>query len=308
VHVASASDSAPALAGRYRVTRGTLEFLPTYPLVRGLAYRVSSVRLAIDTTFSLPRAPSTHVAVVTAMFPSADTLPMNLLKLYIHFSAPMRAGEAERRVRLIDAAADTVIPDPFFRPQDERWDAAQTRLTVLFDPARIKRGLVPNAQLGLPLRAGRRYRLIVDREWPTADGGELDHEFTKEFTVVDPDRVAPDARTWSLRAPRSGTRDTLTIAFGEPMDQALVERVIVVRDAGGRPVTGVAHSDGRETLYRFVPDHAWSAESYSIDIDTRLEDVAGNNLRRLFDADLRRPGDSPRDVGDMVQLRFDARR
>ena len=58
-------------------------------------------------------------------------------------------------------------------PIDELWDPSQTRLTVLFDPARIKRGLVPNAQLGLPLRAGRRYRLEIDSAWPDAQGVAL---------------------------------------------------------------------------------------------------------------------------------------
>ncbi|HUQ82912.1 MAG TPA: hypothetical protein VM076_17300 [Gemmatimonadaceae bacterium] len=303
VTVASAGDSAPPVAGRYHVGTSVVEFRPLYPLVPGVAYRVRASG-SLDTTLAVPRDKAAGGTIVTAVYPTADSLPMNLLKLYVHFSAPMRAGDAVSHIRLVDAAADTVVPDAFFRMGDELWDPSQTRLTVLFDPARIKRGLVPNAQLGLPLRSGRTYRLEIDPTWADAQGVALERGFVKQFTVVDPDRVAPSTRSWTVRPPAAGTREPLVVSFGEPMDQALALRLLVVRDAHRVTARGTASLGLREQQWQFVPDVSWSGGTWWVDVDTRLEDVAGNSLRRLFDADLRHAGDASAALNDTVSLGF----
>ena len=109
---------------------------------------------------------------------------------------------------------------------------------------------------------------------------------------------------WSIQSPAAGTRDPLVISFGEPMDEALALRLLVVRDAHHSPVRGAASLSPREEIWRFVPDLPWTVGTWFVDVDTRLEDVAGNNLRRLFDADLRRATDAPAGVGDTVSLEF----
>lgn len=44
------------------------------------------------------------------------------------------------------------------------------RLTVLLDPARIKRGLASHRQVGYPLRSGEPFRLVVDDGFRDARG------------------------------------------------------------------------------------------------------------------------------------------
>ena len=46
--------------------------------------------------------------VVEAVYPTAERLPENQLKFYLHFSAPMSRGEAYRRVQLLDEKGKAV--------------------------------------------------------------------------------------------------------------------------------------------------------------------------------------------------------
>ncbi len=65
---------------------------------------------------------------------------------------------------------------PFLEVGEELWDPTGTRLTLLLDPGRIKRGLKPREDLGPILEAGsevhtgRRSRL-ARRDGPPVAGG-----------------------------------------------------------------------------------------------------------------------------------------
>lgn len=308
VRVSEADASLPSVAGRYAWSRDTIHFSAAYPLVPGQTYRVrldrtliassavpqgrtadcDGVPTVIDTTIAIAKARTLGTrAEVVAVYPTVDVLPMNQLKLYVHFSSPMRTGEAASHARIIEETTGRIVPDAFFSLEDELWDHAQTRLTLLFDPGRIKRGLRPNEELGLPLRVGRRYRLVIDAAWTDANGDSLRRTYVKRFAVAAPDRTAPRTARWSITSPRAGTDDTLSVSFGEPMDEALLERLLVVRDSSGTPVAGHVVIARGEDRWQFVPASQWRAGRYALDVGTDLEDLAGNNLRRLFDTDLR---------------------
>jgi hypothetical protein len=47
--------------------------------------------------------------------------------------------------------------------------------------------------------------------------------------------------------------------------------------------------DHAEQRWSFMPASAWRATVHRLEVDTELEDLAGNNLRRLFDV---APGDT----------------
>ena len=286
VRLAGADSALPAIAGRYAFVADTLRFTPAYPLDPGVSYRVRANGI-VDTTLHIAKASRGMRTEVTAVFPSVDVLPMNQLKLYVHFSSPMRAGEAAARTQIIDETDGREVTDAFYNAETELWNPSQTRLTLLFDPGRIKRGLRPNEEVGLPLRTGRRYRLVIDQAWRDANGDSLHHGFVKRFTVVAPDREAPRVAKWSITRPRAQTRDTLVVSFREPMDEALLERLLVVRDSAGVEVGGQSLIAAGEDCWLFVPATPWRAAKYVLDVGTDLEDLAGNNLRRLFDTDLR---------------------
>src|SRR4051812_4173224 len=134
----------PPMLGSYAIEGGSLVFRPRFALGADVPVRAIFRPLEgrpIEVAFpasSLRATPSTRVDHV---YPSADVLPANQLKFYVHFSAPMARGEAWRRVHLLnDKGVEVVLP--FLEIDQELWDHNNERLTVLFDPGRIKRGVL----------------------------------------------------------------------------------------------------------------------------------------------------------------------
>jgi hypothetical protein len=68
-------------------------------------------------------------------------------------------------------------------------------------------------------------------------------------------------------------------------------------------VAGHASIGREERSWRFVPSAPWIAGGYSLLVDPRLEDLAGNSLLRLFDRDLTRPDDAPAEM-EVAQIKF----
>ena len=118
-------------------------------------------------------------------------MPENLLKFYLHFSAPMSRGEAYRRIHLLDADGNEVA-DPFLELGEELWDRDMRRFTLLFDPGRIKRGLKPREEVGPVLEEGKQYTLVVDRDWLDATGYPLAAKMRKTFRALAPDEAPLD--------------------------------------------------------------------------------------------------------------------
>jgi hypothetical protein len=227
-------------------------------------------------------APRTQVV---AVYPTGDHVPANLLKIYIEFSGPMREGDAAARARLVDERGHTV-EGAFLRLDEELWDPSRRRLTLLLDPGRVKRGLKANVQSGAPLRAGQTITLEVDGAWLDAAGRPLVAGVRRQWRVDAADRVSPDPARWRIDAPEAGTRAALTVLFGEPLDRALLARFLRVEAADGRAAPGEATVGPHESSWRIVPAAPWSADTYHLAIDARLEDLAANRLSSLFDVDL----------------------
>ena len=280
--------SALPLLGSYTITGDTLRFRPRFPPSPGVNYVARSGATTAAWRFDAPTgAPST---VVTAIYPTAGVVPMNLLRMYVEFSAPMSSGHAYDFVKLY-AEGDSLVEEPFFTAGGmvELWDPDHTRLTILFDPGRIKRDLRPHEEMGLPLLTSRRYRLVVDSAWRDAAGRPLVRSFTKQFRVSPQDRALIRTATWRITPPRAGTTDSLVVTFPEPLDRALLARLVSVHDSAGVRIDGVTVVSERETRWLFAPSRPWGRGPFALHVDTELEDLAGNNLKRLFDV---APGDS----------------
>lgn len=304
----------PPLIGSYTTTRDGIRFEPRFPLEPGLHFRAEfdpvqmhavaqkhlllcgsshadwantfTTKLAAD--FSPPpRTPAARASVVQ-VFPTADLLPENLLRFYIHFSAPMSRGEAYARIHLLDATGRTV-GDPFLELAEELWSNDGTRFTLLFDPGRIKRGLKPREEVGPVLEAGKAYTLVVDRDWLDAKGNPLTAGFRKSFRAGPPDEKSPDPKTWTIKPPKAETRTALEVRFPEALDRALLDRLIAVTDDAGRVARGTISTDEGETVWKFAPYCIWHSGVYSLKIGTDLEDVAGNSVARPFEVDATGP-------------------
>jgi hypothetical protein len=279
VFVDGAPAGSPALLGSESVAHGELIFRPRFPLQPGVKYR-AEVSTGATLLVELQRPAADHSPRIEAVYPSASVLPENLLKFYIHFSHAMSRGEAYQRIHLLDETGKAVDL-PFLEIDEELWDREGKRLTLLFDPGRVKRGLLPQREVGAALEAGRSYTLVIDRGWPDATAIPAVDGHRKTFRAAPAVRAAIDPKDWRIRAPAAGTRDPLTVEFPAPLDRALLERVLSVEHVQG----GILIDSG-ETRWRFTPRDPWKAGSYALLAGGVLEDLAGNRIGRPFDVDI----------------------
>jgi hypothetical protein len=288
----------PPMIGVYRVESNALRFEPQFPLEPGLEYRAvfrpdrmpgGNKARPITSIFRSPRRSAAPATTVSHIYPSAGALPDNLLKFYVHFTAPMSRGNIYNYIHLRDESGKDVDL-PFLEIDEELWDMTMTRLTLIIDPGRIKRGVRPLEEIGPALEAGKRYTLVIRREWRDGTGIPLKESCQKTFNVTSPDREPPDPAQWKIEAPQAGSRDPLVIDFTEPMDHALAQRLIRVagdpaRESGDL-VEGKILLEDQERRWIFTPDTVWRQGRYQIIIQTTVEDLAGNNIGKPFEVDL----------------------
>ncbi|MDG3002386.1 hypothetical protein [Paludisphaera mucosa] len=296
----------PSALGSYRVEAGVLRFEPRFPFVPGLRYRAvfHPGRLpgreddgpAVTAEFALPRPAAVDPTVVRQIYPSRSTLPENLLKFYLHFSAPMSQGDVYDFIHLLDADGQE-IEGAFLKLDEELWDREGLRLTLLVDPGRIKRDVGPREGFGPVLEAGKAYTLAIDARWPDAEGRPLDGPYRKAFRTTAADVDCPDVQAWRILPPAAGSVAPLVVESPEPLDQALFNRLLVVQGPDGRDLPGRAAVTDEERRWSFTPERPWRVGAHQLAIDAALEDLAGNNLRRPFELDVFEP------VGRRIEAR-----
>ena len=284
VSVGAEARDLPPLTGTFTIDDGTLRFHPRFPLEAGLSYRAVLASPALAQVLEIPTSDSDPTTVVTHIYPTADVLPENQLKFYIHFSAPMSRGEAYQHVHLLDEN-DQPVEGVFLELGEELWDADQQRFTLLFDPGRVKRGLKPREELGPAIVEGRSYSLVVDGAWRDATRTPLNAGARKHFRVGPPDETPIDTAKWELAAPVASSRDPLLLRFGEPLDHSLLERVVRVIGPTGQRIAGTVATGDGEACWQFTPEQPWPAGNYQLTADTTLEDLAGNAIGRPFEVD-----------------------
>ena len=285
--------SAPLVLGDYDdSTPGVIKFIPRYPPSPGVVLHVKYKPFGepgFTAVFGEPAetiAPTTRAARI---YPSTNEWPANTLKMYVEFSAPMASGDAYTHIRVRDAEG-RIVEGPFVEIEPELWDPTGTRLTLLFDPGRIKRGLVDNESSGPPLMPGRTVTIEVDPAMRDARGAPLSEKLTRTVRVTDAVRLPVDVKAWRIDAPKSAS-DDLVIAFPRPLDHALAQRAISISREGSRVAGKVALEDD-ETRFRFTPDAEWKSGAHEIVVDGVIEDVAGNRLGKVFDVDTSDPTQS----------------
>lgn len=295
----------PPMSGSYTVDDGKIRFEPRYGFERGVSYRaefkptVLSIRLKrrnvvvatglssfadVSIEFEVKKEANQPSTELLAVYPSVSSLPENLLKFYLHFSQPMTWGTFYRYIHL-ERNDGSEIEAPFLQLDEELWDPDGKRMTILIDPGRIKSGLLPRDQVGPALESGKEFRLVVESDWPDAEGVPLINGFAKTFRVIDPDVVSPTMSSWRLKLPKAFTREPFELTFPEPLDHALLQRVVWVADKDGKEIEGEVVIGKGETQWRFIPSRDWNEGIHQLCAENSLEDLAGNSLGRLFEVD-----------------------
>jgi hypothetical protein len=253
------------------------------PFTSGLSYQVK-VEGKVIHEILVPYPQHVKSPSVTNIFPSSLTIPANLLKMHIYFSHSMAEGHSMEFIDVLNEKGDT-LKNVFLDLQPELWNEDRTGLTLWLDPGRIKRDLQPNLKLGLPLKVNSNYRIVVSKLWKDKYGKALMEDFTKTYEVINEDRESPSIEAWDMMYPAAKTRDALIIDFKESIDYELaINAIHLLKDE--QKFIGNINLSKSESEWRFIPEEPWAPGNYEVIIETRLEDLAGNNMNRLFDRDL----------------------
>ncbi len=277
-----------AVLGEFTTVEDEHWFSPAVAFTRGNTYEIYYNETFVE-AFTIPLANKQDAPEIVNIYPSTDTVPENLLKVYLQFSQPMQeVGNALDFIKVLDETENKEVM-VFLELESELWNASHDRLTLWLDPGRIKTDLIPNREQGLPLRQGHTYQLAISKSWKDAKGVNLKQEYQKEFYVTKRDQETPKPALWKIQTPKSETKDTLKLGFKEPLDAILVKETIFLSRDSGEEVVGntLLNEDG--TFFNFIPINNWKKGNYIFIIKPILEDLAGNNLLHLFDTDNTRP-------------------
>jgi hypothetical protein len=299
-----------SVAGRYVVDEAGVSFVARHPFLGGTAYSLlvhgslTAHPLAPDRwsfdwedfeplSITRPEGNREPTTRVLEIYPTAPELPRNHLRLYVHFSDPMAEGYAVEHVHARRADTLEALPGVFLPMDPELWDPRRQRLTLLFDPARIKRGLAPHREIGYPLQQGVPIEVVVDDGFRDADGRPLAQTFVTRYDVGPDVRARIDPAAWRCAPPAAGTAEPFVVEFDRPLDRALLDRCLHVVDDRGEPVRGTASVLRGERSWQLRPESHWRRGGCSLVVDTILEDLAGNSVARVFDRELARPEHDP---------------
>lgn len=261
-------------------------FTPLLPFSDNEIYEIKDQEYTIYRFSVKPKNNETSTEL-KAIYPTTNSVPQNLLKMYLVFSNPMQeVGNALDYITVTDNTINKEVT-VFLELQSELWNREHTTLTLWLDPGRIKTDLIPNQKMGLPIQKNHNYSIKISSNWKDAKGKPLASEYTKTLVVGNRDSHMPKTNLWNISIPKANTREPLNVDFKEPMDYFLAMECFTILDSEEKLINGSFSLINQEKTLQFLPESKWKQGDYSISIASRLEDLAGNNLNHLFDTDLK---------------------
>lgn len=207
-----------------------------------------------------------------AVYPSGPTVPENLLRIELRFSAPLHLPVKLDQLKLVDASG-VAIQDPFLDLLLPGRDGR--RVTILFHPGRIKTGVGANLALGRALHVGAQVTLVINHP-------ELGHAVYKTWRVTPFDGKSPQPARWTFVPPQAGRRAALVVHLDKAISST-AENLIAIRGPDGERLEGNGRLEAQETVWRFTPLQPWQAGNYAVVTHPDLEDVAGNRPAAPFE-------------------------
>ena len=127
----------------------------------------------------------------------------------------------------------------------------------------------------------------------------------KRFSVTESDFDSPLPPQWKIESPAAGSKESVVVSVGEPIDHALGLRLIDVLGSGQQVVSGEPTLQHNETRWSFTPSEKWPAGRYRLRVEGTLEDPSGNSVLRPFEV----LPDEPQDVSPptVSYLNFEVR-
>ncbi len=275
-----------SILGDWSKAGDSVTFTPVLPFTIGQTYSIKN-RDEVLYIFKIKSEEINTKAELLAIYPTSDSVPENLLKMYFVFSKPMQEiGNSLDYITVFDNTSNKEAT-VFLELQSELWNKEHTVLTLWLDPGRVKTDLIPNKELGLPIQKDHNYTVTINPDWKDAQGQTLFRTYTKTLSVGNRDDEKPTTENWSIKKPKKDSNEPLTIQFKEPIDYFLAIESFTVLDSEKNNITGTFSLTNKEYELLFHPKQRLKSGTYYLSVETRLEDLAGNNLNHLFDTDLK---------------------
>ncbi|MDH7445543.1 Ig-like domain-containing protein [Aquimarina sp. 2201CG14-23] len=276
------SDATPIL-GKVVEKQEYIQFVPMVPFVLDQKYTL--VYDNIIDYYTIPIPPNYLYPQIKEIYPSASTLPSNLLKWYVRFSKPISDIHVYDHIKFLNASGDTIsraaLPLENALVSDD-----STLLTIWIEPGRQKRGLKPNKKLGAVFVVGETYTLLVSKRIKDTKGVSMQENYSHSFLITSSDRLSPNVKDWKIKAPVMNSVVDLEIQCNEAMDYGSTIDRIKIFNSDHIEIQGIWACRDKETLLAFTPIDPWKKDHYQILFDPSIEDLAGNNLERLFDSNI----------------------
>ena len=218
---------------------------------------------------------------VLAIYPTTDSIPVNILRFYIQFSKPMLEMDILKHIHLVNSQGQDMT-GVFYENQYELWNENRTMVTIILDPGRVKTGLLAKNKMGRAFDEGIKYSLTVDNSLLDFNDQKLSKSFTKTFVAVKEDRLAPDTKNWDLTLPKKNTKEEIEIHFNDKLDHISATTLIKIYK-GNKEIKGDILLKNKEEAWLFQPLNEWEMGEYQILVNPRLEDIAANSLTQIFD-------------------------
>ncbi|AOW19740.1 hypothetical protein [Urechidicola croceus] len=275
----------PIIGDFSKSKNGKIDFTPVIPFTYNEEYELKDINDNNIASFTIDNPYNKTNPELLAIFPTTDTVPENLLKMYFLFSQPMQ--EVGNTLDFIKITNNTTSKEvtAFLKLENELWNKEHTQLTLWLDPGRLKTDLIPNKNMGLPLNNGSKYTITISNLMRNANGIMLSQEYSKSIYVTHRDNNKPTIENWSINNVKPLTLEPLLIHFNETLDAILLRECINIY-LNENLIEGKFELKNNEKSISFLPNIKWKTGNYTIYIATKLEDLAGNNLNHLFDRDL----------------------
>lgn len=236
--------------------------------------------------FQIPLPAKYERLQVKNIYPSKPQVPVNILKWYIHFSKPVNASNIYDYISILNSKGE-IIPRATLPLESALLSEDKKLLTIWIEPGRQKRDLGPNKILGSVFEKGNHYSLVVSGKLSDQNGVNMSSDWTHEFETTEADRISPDLKKWKMELPLKDTSIPFAIHFFEILDFGSTSAAFEILDKNGNLVEGSWEMQDGESKIIFSPQKKWTAGQYKIQMATNLEDLAGNNLLRLFDGEIK---------------------
>ena len=268
-----------AILGKITQGKTHTTFTPLVPFDQEVFYTViSNSQLAV---FEIAKSQAYEPMEVVGIYPGTQQVPANILKWYVQFSRPVNPIKIYDHIHFLDAAGEPIdrsildLGAPLI-------SADGTLLTVWIEPGRQKRLLGPNRHLGSVFEEDKTYTLQIANTLKDAEGLPMEKSIRHHFRTGEPDRTKPSIVQWQVLQPMADSQQDLSIVCQEQVDYGSLLDAFSL-EKGGFPIAGRLRYDSEAGMIHFAPKSNWSKGEYSIKVEGILEDLAGNNLRYLFD-------------------------